>query len=210
MNAKDAPFATAMAVLLLGLVRAFDEYPQPERAHGRADRRRPRAGVRLARAGRGRRAGRARRAAVRVDRGKPRRRLETGRATLRTIPLDHAAGLGARLSDHGPAMAMVGALAAQSAARGGIFRHVFRKAVAGTVRRPADRGPRHAGELPAASVHAQAAGNHAGARTDRNGRRLHCRRAPQRAGQPPRQPDHGGAAAILPDRLGHAGAAGAL
>ena len=29
MNAKDAPFATAMAVLLLGLVRAFDEYPNP-------------------------------------------------------------------------------------------------------------------------------------------------------------------------------------
>ncbi len=29
MNAKDAPFATAMAVLLLGLVRAFDEYPSP-------------------------------------------------------------------------------------------------------------------------------------------------------------------------------------
>jgi 4-amino-4-deoxy-L-arabinose transferase-like glycosyltransferase len=30
MNAKDAPFATAMAVLLLGLVRAFDEYPRPD------------------------------------------------------------------------------------------------------------------------------------------------------------------------------------
>ena len=29
MNPKDAPFATAMAVLLLGLVRAFDEYPAP-------------------------------------------------------------------------------------------------------------------------------------------------------------------------------------
>ena len=29
MNAKDAPFAAAMAVLLLGLVRAFDEYPKP-------------------------------------------------------------------------------------------------------------------------------------------------------------------------------------
>jgi hypothetical protein len=29
MNAKDAPFATAMAVLLLGIVRAFDEYPAP-------------------------------------------------------------------------------------------------------------------------------------------------------------------------------------
>ncbi len=29
MNAKDAPFAAAMAVLLLGLVRAFEEYPQP-------------------------------------------------------------------------------------------------------------------------------------------------------------------------------------
>ena len=29
INAKDAPFATAMAVLLLGMVRAFDEYPRP-------------------------------------------------------------------------------------------------------------------------------------------------------------------------------------
>ena len=29
INAKDAPFAAAMAVLLLGLVRAFDEYPKP-------------------------------------------------------------------------------------------------------------------------------------------------------------------------------------
>ncbi|HSP50177.1 MAG TPA: glycosyltransferase family 39 protein [Pseudolabrys sp.] len=29
MNAKDAPFATAMAVLLLGLLRSFDEYPSP-------------------------------------------------------------------------------------------------------------------------------------------------------------------------------------
>jgi 4-amino-4-deoxy-L-arabinose transferase-like glycosyltransferase len=30
MNAKDAPFASAMAVLLLGMVRAFDEYPKPD------------------------------------------------------------------------------------------------------------------------------------------------------------------------------------
>ena len=29
MNAKDAPFATAMAVLLFGMVRAIDEYPRP-------------------------------------------------------------------------------------------------------------------------------------------------------------------------------------
>jgi Dolichyl-phosphate-mannose-protein mannosyltransferase len=29
MNAKDAPFASAMAVLLLGMVRAFEEFPQP-------------------------------------------------------------------------------------------------------------------------------------------------------------------------------------
>jgi hypothetical protein len=27
MNVKDAPFAVAMSVLLLGAVRAFDEYP---------------------------------------------------------------------------------------------------------------------------------------------------------------------------------------
>jgi len=31
INAKDAPFATAMAILLLGLVRAFEEFPQPSR-----------------------------------------------------------------------------------------------------------------------------------------------------------------------------------
>lgn len=32
MNPKDAPFAAAMALLLLGLVRAFDEYPRPSRS----------------------------------------------------------------------------------------------------------------------------------------------------------------------------------
>jgi hypothetical protein len=32
MNPKDAPFAVAMAVLILGLVRAFQEYPQPSPA----------------------------------------------------------------------------------------------------------------------------------------------------------------------------------
>jgi Dolichyl-phosphate-mannose-protein mannosyltransferase len=30
MNPKDAPFATAMAVLLLGIVRVLDEYPRPD------------------------------------------------------------------------------------------------------------------------------------------------------------------------------------
>jgi hypothetical protein len=32
MNAKDAPFAAAMAVLLLAIVRAFDDYPRPSSA----------------------------------------------------------------------------------------------------------------------------------------------------------------------------------
>jgi hypothetical protein len=32
MNAKDAPFAAAMAVMLLAVVRAFDEYPRPSAA----------------------------------------------------------------------------------------------------------------------------------------------------------------------------------
>jgi hypothetical protein len=31
MNAKDGPFAVAMAILLLGLVRTFEQYPQPSR-----------------------------------------------------------------------------------------------------------------------------------------------------------------------------------
>jgi hypothetical protein len=34
MNAKDAPFAAAMAILMLGLVRAFEEYPRPAAATG--------------------------------------------------------------------------------------------------------------------------------------------------------------------------------
>ncbi len=34
MNAKDGPFAVAMAILLLGLVRCFDEYPRPSIATG--------------------------------------------------------------------------------------------------------------------------------------------------------------------------------
>jgi len=34
MNAKDAPFAVAMAILLLGLVRAFEDYPRPSPAAG--------------------------------------------------------------------------------------------------------------------------------------------------------------------------------
>src|SRR5258706_2900643 len=34
MNPKDIPFAVAMALLLLGLVRAFEEYPTPSAATG--------------------------------------------------------------------------------------------------------------------------------------------------------------------------------
>ena len=40
INAKDAPFAVAMAILLLGLVRAFEEYPRPSPATTGAGRRR--------------------------------------------------------------------------------------------------------------------------------------------------------------------------
>src|SRR5262249_47221564 len=32
INAKDGPFAVAMAVLLLGLVRSFEDYPRPSAA----------------------------------------------------------------------------------------------------------------------------------------------------------------------------------
>ena len=62
MNAKDAPFAAAMAVLLLGMVRAFDEYPQPGARTVALARHRPRACVRLAHPRRHRGALRARRA----------------------------------------------------------------------------------------------------------------------------------------------------
>ena len=55
MNAKDSPFAVAMAIFLLGLVRAFEEYPRPSVATVRARRHRLRPGVRLAHHGRVRR-----------------------------------------------------------------------------------------------------------------------------------------------------------
>ena len=176
MNAKDAPFAAAMAVLLLGLVRAFEEYPKP--------------GIRtvaLAGVGLGlafgsrilaghRRAHRAGGAAGDRDRRSARRRIAQSRDAPRRIHLVPAAGAGARLPDHGAAVAVVDRLAAQSAARRRIFRHVLRKTMARAVRRPADPRHRHAGALSAAAVRAQAAGNHDRARPCRRHRRAGGRR----------------------------------
>ena len=67
MNPKDAPFAVAMAILLLGLVRAFEQYPRPSTSRQRrAGRHRLRAVDRLAHHGRVRRDRGARRARARV------------------------------------------------------------------------------------------------------------------------------------------------
>ena len=49
INAKDGPFAAAMAIALLGIVRAFDEYPRATPRNDGAVRRRHRSCDRLAR-----------------------------------------------------------------------------------------------------------------------------------------------------------------
>ena len=85
INAKDAPFATAMAVLLLGLIRAFDEYPSP------SARTMVLAGVGLGLAfgsrvlAGARRAGGDRRARVHAHRRQPRARLDE---TPRSAPVN--------------------------------------------------------------------------------------------------------------------------
>ena len=210
MNAKDAPFAVAMAVLLLGLVRALDEYPQPERAHRRAGRRRPRARLRLAHPGRHRRAGRARRAAVDRRRGKPRRRLRSGRAAASANSSGAAAGAGARLSDHGPALAVVDRCRRSiRCARRNIshffekpWRELYEGRLIAVPDMPASYLPHlFVLKLPEIMLALGLAGT--------VGALIVAARA-QRAGQPPRRPAGRGARRRLADRGRHGDAAGDL
>ena len=114
MNAKDAPFATAMIVLLLGIVRVIDEYPKPG----------PRTLV-LAGIGLGLAFGSRILAAIAAPAGLAAlllivvtdaraSSLRASGARLVAIHLADAAALGAGLSDHGPAVAMGHPVTAQS------------------------------------------------------------------------------------------------
>ena len=155
INAKDAPFAAAMAVLLLGLVRAFEEYPRLSARTvaltgiglGLVFGSRILAGIvapyvfaalLLIAAGEARSTG-VRQSGARV-----------GEFIWRS------ASPGPRVPDHGLAVALVYSRTSQSGPRCGIFRQVFRKAVARALCRQNNFRHRHAGRLLASPVRAEA------------------------------------------------------
>ena len=188
MNAKDAPFATAMAVLLLGMVRAFDEYPQPSARTvalagiglGLAFGSRILAGVAAPCALAALAAHRDRRSSrCRLSQSAARR---CGQFIWRLLP---ALALGYLIMGLLWPWSILAPLNPIRAAEyfDTFFEKPWRELFAGKLY----RRDRHAGELPAASVRAQAAGNHAGARTGRHGWRADCRRAARLAAQPPRR-----------------------
>ena len=107
MNPKDAPFAVAMVILILGLVRLAEEYPAALAAHHPDRRPRRRPFDRLPdsrRAGAGLCAGRLRAAAAR---GVPHPGRARSDAPLRPCRLRAAARPRVRLPRHGPDVAVV-------------------------------------------------------------------------------------------------------
>ena len=159
MNPKDAPFAVAMAILLLGLVRAFEQYPRPSagtialvgigfglsfgsRIMGAFGAIAALAALALIFA-----------VEARAERRSAGRRTRSGGSSGHARPRC-AAGL----CGDGAGLALGGDRSAQSVPRDRIFLAFLRKAMAGTVRRPADLRSRHAAQLRADAVRAQAAG----------------------------------------------------
>ena len=143
------------AVVAGAHVRRISGAVAPQR---RVRRRRTWPGIRLAHSGgRARPRGRDRPARYRRRRSPRAARCTTAAAS---IHLADAARPVDRLPDHGPAMAVVGDLAAQSALRQRLFLRLLREAVARAVPGPADLCARHAVDLPAADVCHQAAGDH--------------------------------------------------
>ena len=142
INAKDAPFAVAMAFLLLGLVRAFEEYPRP----GAATVALVGLGVGLAIGTRilGGFGALYALGALVVDRharGAPRRPACGGRV-VRPLRAAAVAGIAARLCGDGAGMALGRGRAAQSVSRAAIFLALLRGAMGRVVRRRADQGHR--------------------------------------------------------------------
>ena len=126
INAKDAPFAAAMAVLLLALVRAIEEYPRPSWRSVAL------VGVALGAAFGSRilavlAAPPAAAALLLIAAEQARRRRRRAAAARLHNSWARACRAGAGLSHHGAAVAVVGAGAAQSAARGALLRHFFEK-----------------------------------------------------------------------------------
>ena len=135
MNARGfASFAVAMALLLLGLVRAFEQYPRRVRSRPAALGGRPRPGVRLAHHGRHSSALDALRGSSRSDlAGRGPRATACARPSCagvsRALVLGDAACAYSPIGD-GAGLAVVGRRPAQSVSRGRIFLAFLRAAVA--------------------------------------------------------------------------------
>ncbi len=163
MNAKDAPFAVAMTILLLALVRLLVGISAPARREHRAVRSRPRPLDRIAHARDSLRRLHARGPGfARRHRSEDKRNARSvfARGSLRCLP---AARVCSGLCRHGGGLAVVGAGAAQSLARAKLFLPFLRTSLARAVRRPADPRSRHAAQLCADTVCAADAGNLFGA-----------------------------------------------
>ncbi len=152
MNAKDAPFAVAMIILLLALVRLLSEYPRPSVASialfGLG------LGLSVGSRTLGTLSGVTMLAALALLLGieanaKGMREALFARRPLRR-PSDPRPAAG--LCGHGAGLALVGAGAAQSLARGRLFLAFLRASMARTVRRRADPRSRHAAQLCAHAV----------------------------------------------------------
>ncbi len=159
INPKDAPFAAAMAIFLLGLVRAAGTISQARAFNAccwsalalasRSARASWRASACSMRSARSRCCLRSRRG---CDGARPRGRAARP-AAARADPERHP-----RLCADGAALAVVGGQSAQSGACHRDLLAFLRKAVARAVRRRADRTDRHAAQLRADPVRPEAAG----------------------------------------------------
>ena len=175
MNPKDAPFAVAMVILMLGLVRLVEEYPSPS----------PRtilivglgAGLSLGSRVLG---GLALFYAVIgfvplfIDEFRTQGAADALRR-LRACRLRAAARPDPRLSHHGTDLALVDHGARQPVSRGDLFLALLRKAVEGNVRWRAGLGAGHALVVSADAVRVAASGNSAWSWRRRHRRHAGCR-----------------------------------
>ena len=173
MNPKDAPFAVAMVILLLGLVRLAEEYPSPS----------PRT-ILIVGLGAGLSIG------CRILGGMAlvyalvgfvpllieevrHARLARSDPPLRPCRVRAAARPRARIPDHGPGVAVVDHGGGPSLQGADLFLALLRKALEGNVRRRAGLGAGYAVVLSADAVRAAASRNIARAPARRRRRHLH-------------------------------------
>ena len=162
MNPKDAPFAVSMVILMLGLVRLAEEYPQPSPrtvliiglGAGLSIGCRILGGLALVYAMVGF-------LPLLIEEVRTQGRAQ-GHPSLRSCRLRAAAGSRLGIPDHGAGVAVVDHEAGKSVAGADLFLAFLREALEGNVRRRAGVGSRHAVVVSADAVRAAASRSAAG------------------------------------------------